>query len=188
MRTQRRRNVLITSIVAALALTALVAGSASASIVPAKFSSEFGKISTTGLTLKKNGLEPKTCTFSAWSEGWFSGSQFWFLSEGEQIRLSCGIGLNMKMYGEATYDTVTGQYNLHFNDYSEMQLPSPYGYYTQVSKLNGFNASWVNGSGTTASTFKLANQTFGYAGEQKLTLDGTTKVTTSTGGLLTLSH
>src|ERR1044071_8076523 len=99
-------KVFVTSIVAAFALTALAAASASASIVPAKFSSEWAKVSTAGLTLKKNGLEAKTCTFSSWSEGWLTGSHFAFVSEGEQIRLLCPSGassLNMVMLGEAQY-------------------------------------------------------------------------------------
>ena len=190
-RSRKGKKSFLAAVVAVVAISALVASSAAAAVVPAKFSGEWAKPSTTGLTLKKNGLEPKNCTFQSWSEGWLTGSQFWFASEGEQIRLACPSGsssLNMVMVGEASYDTVTGKYNLHFNDYGVMQLPSPWGYYNQVSGSGGFNASWTNGSGSTASTFTLANQTIGAIGAQKLTLSGTVKVTASGGGLITLSH
>lgn len=191
MRSHRRIKVFLSTIVAAFALTALVAASASATIVPAKFSSEWAKVSTTGLTLKKNGLEAKTCTFRNPTSVYLTGSLMSIFSEGEQAKLNCPTSistLSMVLLGEASYDTVTGKYSIHFKDYGAMQLSSPWGYYDQVSNSGGFNAGWENGSGATASTFTLANQTFGWISKQKLTLEGTVKVTTTTGGLLTLSH
>jgi hypothetical protein len=191
LRSQKRTRRVISIVAAVCGLTALMAAPASATIVPAKFSSAWTKESTTGLTVKKNGLEAKTCTLPSWSEGFTSGSQFGFISEGEQIKLLCpntSSSVNMVWAGSATYDTVTGKYNLHFNDYTAMMLPSLWGYYTQQSGSGGFNATWTNGSGATASTFTFANQTFGSVGGQKLTIDGTVKATTSSGGLLTLSH
>jgi hypothetical protein len=63
----------------------------------------------------------------------------------------------------------------------------PYGNYNQ----NGgekFRGKWTNGSGATASTVTFSEAPIGYSGGQLLTLSGTLKATTPTGGLLTLSH
>jgi hypothetical protein len=186
--------VFVTAAVASLALTALVVASASAAIVPAKFSGPEFKVSTTGLTVKRNGLEPKTCTFKPATVGLTESEQFYILDNFEgDTKLLCPNGstpLQMILRGVARYDNVAGTYSLHVNDYTTTNLYGPWGSYWQQSKVvgGGFNGTWVNGSGATASTVTFSNQTFGYtAAGLKMTMEGTVKVTTPSGGLITLS-
>jgi hypothetical protein len=177
---------------AAMALSALAVSSASAAIVPAKFSSSQFKMSTAGITVKKNGAEAKTCTLPAELQGWVEGSTFLVSSAaGLEPKFSCigGGYLTMWMFGEAKFDTVTGSYFLKVFDYSEHSLTSPWEGYWQKTGGVGTSPAWANGSGATASTVTFSNAYIGNTfGGQKVTIDGTFKVTNWTGGLVTLSH
>ena len=185
---RRTKGILALSLVA-LALAALGATSASASIVPAKFSSSSFKVTTTGVTLKRNGLEPKTCTLSLPIESSAEGSYFFganYPSSPGGTKYSCGgvAILGQWFSGEAFYDNVAKTFSLTFDPYSFSTLSSPWGSYSQES----FKASWVNGSGATASTINFNNTTIGFGTDGKaLTLTGSLKVTTPAGGLVTLS-
>lgn len=175
-----------------MAVAAVMVASASAATVPAKFSSAAFKLSGAGsITLKRAGIEPKTCELKtpieAYAEGnEFLGSNNWL---GETV-FSCTSGstsLVIATYGEALYDTVTGAYSAHIFDHSGSTMLSPYGWYTQGSSEK-FRGKWTNGSGTTASTVAFTEAPIGYIGGKLITLTGTLKATTSSGGLITLSH
>jgi hypothetical protein len=62
-------------------------------------------------------------------------------------------------------------------------LPSPFGTYTQDLEAVG---KFVNGSGGTASTVTFENQPIGERFAKPLKITGTFKVTTGSGGLMTL--
>lgn len=192
MRTRSRIRVFVSTIVAVCCLTALLAASASASIVPAKFSSFDLKLSGSGLiTLKRAGIEPKTCELKKPIEAFVEGNEFLGgNSEWGETRFSCTSGtttLAIRSYGEALYDTVTGAYSLHIFDYAGVTQLSPYSWYEQAAGQK-FTGKWTNGSGATASTVSFTEAPIGYAGGKLITFSGTLKATTSTGGLITLSH
>lgn len=184
-------RILLTAAVAAMAMSALVASSASASIVPAKFSNSSFKLTSTGITVKGNGIEPKTCTPSSYIEGYAENSNFLASNPGfAETKFSCtgGTSFSMVLLGEAQYDTVANHYILHVNSFSSWSLNSPYGGYWQESEST---ATWLNGSGSTASTITFTEQTLGHTffpAGKKISISGTFKATTLSGGLLTLSH
>jgi hypothetical protein len=180
------------TVIALMAMGALLASSASASIVSAKFSSpSFRFVGSGPITLKRNGIEPKTCELKSVLEGGNLSSQSDF-SNGNgtfgEARFECAGTLEMFWYGAAYYDTVTGAYSLRVSDFPSYDLNSPYGRYYQQSEGKN-QGGWTNGSGTTASrvTFKEAMIGRDLAGKA-ITLTGTLKVTTPSGGLVTLSH
>jgi hypothetical protein len=184
-------RVFATAIVAALALSAIVASSASASIVPAKFSSELIKLTTTEVTLKRAGGEAKTCTLSPAISLTGEGKSFWGGNrEGFETRFTCGLStLQMVLYGEVFYDTVAGTYTFYIYDYEGTSMLSPYGIYWQET-VEKIKPSWTNGSGATASTVTFKETPIGHDEKGKMiTMTGTFKATDySTGGLVTLSH
>jgi hypothetical protein len=174
-----------------MALTALGAASASASILSAKFSpSTVGYLKTTGVTIKKNGGSAKSCTASnirieEIGAGAFGGSNESFGG----VRLSCGGSLQMMFWGGLKYDSVTGRYWLQVLDKTDQQLESPYGSYYE--NTNGTDQwTWVNGSGSTPSTITLNEQWVGSLAStgEKITINGTFTATTLSGGLITLTH
>ncbi len=186
----------MTAAMAAMAMSALVASSASAAIVPAEFSSSSFKLTSTGITVKGNGIEPKTCTPSVAIQGSAEpGGGFLASNPGyAESKFSCtgGTAFYMVFLGEALYDTVANRYFLHVNDFPSWSLSSPFGSYSQVSGSGegGSEATWVNGSGATASTITFTNQTVGwtYSGKRVSIDGGALKATTPSGGLLTLTH
>lgn len=183
---------LVVTAVAAMAMSALVASSASASIVAAKFSSSTFKLTTTGITVKRSGAEAKACTPSAQTEGFWDGASFWIGNQpGGETKLSCpsATNLTMVLYGQPKYDTVTGEYFLKVADFGTYSLTSPWGSYKQVTG-SGSTGTWVNGSGATPSTLTFNEAWIGstVSGSQKITISGTFNVTTTSGGLITLSH
>jgi len=192
----RITKVSIVAAVAAMAMSALVASAASAALVPAKFSTSSFKLTSTGVTVKGNGIEPKTCIPSVYIEGYAEANNFMATNPGyAETKYSCtgSTAFSVVLVGQVQYDTVAGKYIVHVNDFPSWSLNSPFGSYSQVSGASGgggSNATWVNGSGATASTITFVNQTLGwtYAGSKKITLDGVFKATTTSGGLLTLSH
>jgi hypothetical protein len=188
----RRTKTFLVAAVAALALTALVASSASAAIVPAKFSSSNIKMTTTGITVKRSNLEPNSCTLNAPGYSAFAlGNEFYGDNDGVggTTVFSCPSGKAFSFFfnGKATYDTVTAKYTITLFKNTELSLWSPWGNYKQSSEAT---AAWVNGSGATASTVTFNNPTLGLTSEggKPISIEGTFKATTSTGGLLTLSH
>lgn len=190
IRSQRSVKAFLTVAVAALALGALVASSASAAIVPAKFSNSSVKLTTTGVTLKRAGIEAKSCTLSPAIQLFAEGSGF-IGGNGElgEARFTCGTSsLRMRFVGEVLYDTVAGTYSFGLADYTTVQLASPYGFYWQNTG-GKTKAPWVNGSGATNSKITLSETPIGYDNSSKLiTMSGTLTATTSAGGLVTLSH
>lgn len=191
MRSQRSMKVFLAAAVAALAMSAAVVSTASATIVQANFSSSQFTLSTTGLTVKKDGLDPRVCTFKSAPKGEGGGGQFYVYNNFEgDTRFYCptwNTQLQMILSGNVTFDTVTNKYSFTVNPYPSMNLTfSPWGSYWQSEPISG---NWVNGSGTTASTITFTDQWFGTTNKiDKLTISGTVKVTTPTGGLITLSH
>jgi hypothetical protein len=192
LHSQRGIRVIFSSIIAVVALTAITVASASAAIVPAKFSNPSLKLSGSGpITLKRAGIEPKTCELKVPIEAYaeenqFLGSNNWL---GETV-FSCTSGstsLVIATYGEVLYDNVAGTYSMHIFDHPGTTMLSPYGSYTQ-SAGEKFRGKWTNGSGATASTVSFTEAPIGSIGGKTITLTGTLKATTSTGGLITLSH
>jgi hypothetical protein len=178
--------------VAALALSALGAASASATIVPAKFSSTGGiKMTSTGITVRRSGIEPQSCTQFGTYLGWAEGNQFFGSNTSfEYTKFTCPSGkeFQLRIVGSTTFNTVTGVYTVTIGGNGISQW-SPWGQYLQ-STSPGTTATWVNGSGSTASTITFSNATVGKTleGEKPLSVEGTFKATTESGGLLTLSH
>jgi hypothetical protein len=177
--------------VAAVMLGAVLASSAAAAIVPAKFSSPFFKFTTSGITLKLNGAEAKTCNPSPTTiEGFAEGNQYLMSNQqGGETRFACpnNTMLTMAWKGQAFYDSVSSRYSLRIGSYCCSSLMSPYGQYSQEPGTIG--GTWVNGSGSTASTLTFSNEMLGWTlTGKKITIDGTFKATNSLGGLLTLSH
>ena len=175
---------------AVLALSALGASSAAATVVPAKFSSSWFEMSSSGITVKRNGTEAKTCTASSIEASTEGNSYFGsndFPSGGVRFNCTGGGSLVMGYVGTASYDTVTGKYTLQNKYSSPSYIESPWGPYLQSGTQSG---AWVNGSGSTASKVTYTNQTIGftYPGNQKITIEGSLKANEFGGGLVTLSH
>jgi hypothetical protein len=177
--------------VAAMALTAVTAGSASASVVNAKFStaSEFYIKAPTGVTIKKNGGSAKSCTMANMRVA-SSGSAFIGGSLGGTTFTCSGSSpLVIQFKGEAKYDTVTGRYWLQVSDGPSFTQSSPWGEYWQnSSELDQW--TWVNGSGATSSTITLNEVRVGYLAStgENITISGSLTATTLSGGLITLTH
>jgi hypothetical protein len=190
----RSIKILLTAVVAAMAMSAILASVAAAEVVPAKFSSSEFNLTTSGLTLKRNGIEAKTCVSPSAIEGYAESSNFLASNlEGfAETKFTCGgtSTFTIVLKGTAKYDTVTNSYSLHVNDFNSWSLWSPWSEgYWQNTGGKGSTATWTNGSGSTASTVKFTNQWIGstFSGKQ-VTIEGTLKATTLSGGLLTLSH
>lgn len=194
MHLEKRIKAVLMTALAAMAISAVGgASAASAELVPANFSSSGFKMTVSNLTVRANGIEPKTCT-SATLNGYAEKSQFLAGTHTgyAESKFTCGglpgPNFTMVFHGEALYDTVSGKYSLHVYDFGSWSLQSPWGSYSQESGI-GSDATWVNGSGGTASTATFKSQTIGWTfGGKQLSIDGTFKVTNSAGGLLTLSH
>ena len=184
----KRMRIVLTAAVAAMALSAVLASTAAAAIVPANFSSTSIKLTTSNLTVRANGAEPKLCSAATLS-GTAENNNFYVGNSGgfAESKFTCGgAQFTMVFLGEARYDTVAGKYIFHVNDFPSWSLWSPWGSYSQNVAADG---TWVNGSGSTASTATFSGQTVGYTtGGKKVSIEGTFKATTSSGGLLTLSH
>jgi hypothetical protein len=191
----KRMKVMLVAAVAAMALTAVTAGTASAAVVAAKFSpaSEFYIKATSAVTIKKNGGSAKSCTMAdiratpAGSYGEFLGANV--VGFGETKFTCSGFSpLVMRFMGQAKYDNVSGAYWLQVSDGPSQTLSSPWGGYLQNS--SGLDKwSWVNGSGSTPSTLTLNDVRVGYLAStgENITISGTFKATTLSGGLITLA-
>lgn len=197
MKPRRKLRALAVTVGAIGALAALSASPAMAEIVTTQFNASTAKLSGTGLTVKKNGGEAKTCELKAVTgKTQVNGklevySQFWPTF---QTILDCtgGTKLWISMMATGRYDTVTGAYSLKMNyTFPGGAYVSPWGQYRIGYSGKELIAGWTNGSGATSSTINF-NET--YLGKHEpaltedITLSGTITATTSTGGLLTLSH
>jgi hypothetical protein len=177
-----------------MAMAAVTAASASATIVSAKFStsSEF-YIKSTGVTVKKKGESAKACSLVnpirtvEFGSGHFIGSNESFF--GLQFTCSGSAPLKMSFEGPLKYDTVTGRYWLQVADRSTNTLESPWGGYLQSTGETD-QWTWVNGSVGTPSSITLNEQYVGYLAStgEKITISGTFTATTLSGGLVTLTH
>lgn len=188
----KRFKVLITPLVVLVASAAVGVAPAAAEVVSAKFSGTSMKMTTTGVTVKKNALEPKTCTLfgGATQTSSLGESLAWVanVNFGETL-FSCSgsTQLENSMYFNAKYDTATGKYSLRYGKGSYGGR-SPYGNYGGTGET--FTGTWVNGSEGTPSTLTFAEAQLGLLSGSGLpiTLSGTFNVTTKAGTVLTLSH
>jgi hypothetical protein len=177
----RKFSVFLALAVAVAAYSAVVA-SASAVV---KFSPGGNiKAATSGLTIKLDGANAKTCTLPlGYTNGYVEGTGGFLGSFGE-VKFNCSgsTSLTMDMGLTAGYNSTTSQYYLELPN-SPTTIPSPYGYY--LAKAN--RPTWVNGSGTTKSVLKFEETVIGLAAANgTITATGTFEFSTSTGGLLTL--
>jgi hypothetical protein len=178
------------------ALAAVLASPAMASIVNGKFSASTVKLTTTGVTLKLNGGDPRTCTLvtGATSGSTSVGSSDVLLKNtftgGTEFNCSGSSIFQMVLSAHARYDTVSGRYFLLLDNWPTGTKTSPWGQYTQEAPGETMpDPTWVNGSGATKSTLKFENEPLGFTESGgSITMTGTFSATTSTGALLTLSH
>jgi hypothetical protein len=184
-------KLLLMTAVAAMALGAVSASSASATIVSAKYSSQSFKLTSPGITIKKNGSSAKACTMAPVTvetegDGFIGTNEFFF---GLKFTCSGSWPLVMNFNGRAKYDTVTGRYWLQVADLDNQTQESPWGFYYQETNDTD-QWTWVNGSGSTPSTITLNERWVGLTatGSEKITITGTLTAKTSSGGLITLSH
>ena len=181
----RRIKVLLVAAFAVMALGAVSASSAPASIVAAKFSSSSWKLTSPSVTVKR-GTEAKSCKLSKAIEGFgessFIASNDW---TGASVFTCSDLSeLVMRYVGEAKYDNVAARYYLHISSYNE-SLRSPWGPNTYFQSTSDW--TWVNGSAVTPSTMTLNELAIGTATTgQKITLTGTITAKTASGGLVTL--
>jgi hypothetical protein len=183
-------------------LLGAVASTAMAEEVAGKFSSSSIKLSGSNLTVKKAGGDPRTCqlleVIGSSSGGFLSVYNKW---EGpETTELTCtggGMALALRLnFGFAKYDTVTGAYSIVAQASNLNSVKSPWGYYywgynTPYGGYRAVRLNWTNGTASTPSTIDFNEQEIGVLAAStttKLTLTGSLKATTSTGGLLTMSH
>jgi len=175
------------ALMAVVTAVAAVASPASASEIPAKFSASTIKLTTTGMTVKRNGEDPRTCTpeggsFSGGtSEGIASVGGFYPVS----FKCSGPSTLQMNFFAKVVWDTVASKYIFQTGGGAGASLISPWGSYSPAASVK---STWVNGSGSTNSTLKFENTILGNGTGGNVTLTGTFTATTSSGGLLTLSH
>jgi len=180
---------------AAALLAAVGAAPASASIVNAKFSAGTIKLTTSGVTAKKNGTEAKSCTLSnGATTGTTSGSLTEFSnggSLGPATVFLCPSPARLEwdtVYSvEAKYDTVTEKYFLEFWPNFTPVFQDPWGTGYHSSEI--YKVPFTNGSGLTPSQLTASEAKLGRSLDNKtITMTGTFNVTTKEGGLLTLSH
>jgi len=169
------RRVLLPLAAVVAALLAVNVASASAEV---HWSNETQGIKASGtLTLYSNGIEPKTCTANSTSYE-FGPGWAWFR---EYLPLNCTGAGPLQMFFLATTPSTSSVELLS----SSAQYQSPFGAYVGETMVVPF----TNGSGTTASKITFNKTKLGVVVSsccKTLTLSGSLKVTTSSGGLLTL--
>jgi hypothetical protein len=175
---------------ALVVLMAIVASPALASEVNAKFSASTLKLTSSGLTLKRNGTEAKSCNFKSTPTGETAegNTAAWVFNEATGLTwVKCAEGkyLTMGLFVHAHFDTSTSRYFLTLVE--QGGLTSPWGEWFQ-SPQGKANGTWVNGSALTPSTLVFEESVIGNTTGGNITLTGTINVTTSSGGLITLSH
>jgi hypothetical protein len=199
----RRRTASVVAVVAALALSAVAAGSASAATEWVQGETSM-KWSGSGISLTLNGGSKTTCSLtSATGEPepfLYEWGAVQSLETGQAVggvnnlsgpfavgtRLSCEGGKSFELCACVSNikKVSTGVYQLtdwnKFAGWSWAQ--SPYGEYVVQEAVKG---TFTNGAGATPSTLKFENVLMGY-GPGEIRMTGTFTVTTIKGGLLTL--
>jgi hypothetical protein len=192
----RKAKALGLVVVVAGAFAAVAASPASAVPVEAKFSSSSLKLTTTGVTVKRNGGEASTCTLLSPTQGGTEGNfaAVWNteLLPAPTVQFSCsgGKGFSMKFAAEAFYDTVPGYY-LELREFGTVyNMSSPWGSYWHTFETKPAIGKWTNGSGLTPSSIKFENAPMGTLeapASGSVTLSGTFIARTESNGLITLS-
>jgi hypothetical protein len=192
----RKAKALGLVVVVAGAFAAVAASPAVAAPVAANFSSNTIKLTTTGVTIKRNGGEATTCTLSSPTTGGTEGN-FAVVYNTEALPLptvlftcSGGKGFSMKFAAEAFHDTVPGYYLQLMDHGMEYNLGSPWGKYWHTYETNPAIGKWTNGSGLTPSNIKFENAPMGTLeapASGSVTLSGTFIARTTSNTLLTLS-
>lgn len=186
---KRMRRSLVALLAIAASMLAIGAGPAMAE---PHFSDTAHGIKVSGtLTVLKNGGSSKTCTASSIQTGEFTDAYSaeirgagWL----EQLTFSCA-GSTLGMVAELNVVSTT---SLEFGGYFESATSPWLGSYYQGVWPGGEGrmiGDWKNGSGATASTLTFSSDKLGAtydAGNPTVTASGTLKVTTSSGGLITL--
>jgi hypothetical protein len=138
------------------------------------------------VTAYKNGLQPLTCTAPTSMVGEFFDAQHAVVESfglALQLKLSCSNGRPLGLVSEMTTASTT---SLWYGGSLE-HVVSPWdggGEYVAQGLMVG---DWKNGSGSTASTVTFLKDKAGTTLDgYPVTISGTLKVTTSTGGLLTI--
>jgi hypothetical protein len=177
--------------VAAIAMFAVANVSpAMAEEVEATFSGSKMKITTSSISVKLGTGEPVSCTLNKGKAEGPASNGFTVWNESFRTKFSCpgGTTLETKLTGVTWYDTVAAKYIAYMEpEFGGFSESSPFGTYGQDGEPI---ATYVNGSGATASTLSLTNATIGHrlSDGKAITISGTFNSTTPTGGLLTLSH
>jgi hypothetical protein len=185
----------VISLVALAAFAALVVAPASAENLKATFSGTSMKLTTTGITVEKNGTEAKSCTLNTGATSGPISSNAPFVQNEKAggfqpvTGFTCTGSTKLQvftLYSQPYFDTTTSKYILPL-EVSTESVTSPWGKYLQNGKALGV---WVNGSALTPSTLTYSKTQIGLhsATGQPITISGTFKATTSSGGALTLSH
>ncbi len=193
-----RFGALLATVAALAALAAVTASPASAGWVGAKFSGESAlKLTTTGMTAKRNGAEAKSCSIAGGSAtgqtvggggaAEFGSSNWW---GGRVIFFQCGGSAILEHYGTAVlpeYETVSGKYRLFFLADEFEPVWNPWGTHYWPGY---YSVPFNNGSGETPSTFSFADTVVGVEAStgKKISLSGTYTITGAKGGLVTLTH
>lgn len=197
MRKSIRRKSLLGTAIAALALTGFSTAAAQATTAtwtpngttqwsaPIKFTLS----SSTGGSAYCFIQGTDTTTWSGTVNGFEGGSPgfYWLTGGAGKSWAHCNgsetANFNLGVVGGATVEG--GVYHVSLEGNPETARPSPFGTYYQSGKLDGI---YKNGSGTTMSTVTFTNQKLGwlYPSGATLSISGTFRVTTGSGGLLTL--
>jgi hypothetical protein len=176
-----------------IALAAVVGSLMAVSAAPAMASLHWSDttkgIKLTGsLTVSEEGRTSKTCSAPS-SQASFMEGTFVFIEgpvPSEDLRLSCSGGgtLELVFYANAISTT-----RVDIIDNGIYPLTQPWaGFYSQFSEERNAVGDFKNGSGSISSTLTFSNDEIGFdlSSTLPIKITGTFKVTTSTGGLLTL--
>jgi hypothetical protein len=135
------------------------------------------------LTVYKNGTEPKTCTLSSSSGSQLGPEAFFYAYNTTYLNFSCGTSMELNFMGEGVSES-PGQYKLTLE--ATENLKSPWGGTWSQAAFGSVEPTFVNGSGSTSSKAVFSNTYLGHSNLAELTATGSLKVTTNSGGLLTL--
>lgn len=186
----RRLQAIVASALAIVAMAALAAP-AMAEEVEANFgTAERLTLTTSGITLKQNGLKPVPCTLQKGeTSGPIFGSSAMLYNEQAFYRTlfncySSTLRMNMVVY--PVYETSESRYYLCLSGDSMLHT-SIYGNYIQEPTCDN---TWTNGSGSTHSTVSFQDTPIGtlVSSGATLSITGTFTAKTPEGGLITLSH
>lgn len=174
-RNRGRRTGAVVLALCVLALAAF-ASSASAAYQKAKFDKASVALTTTGLTLERNGGSAKTCTPKTAISGKVVESSFAMVSApfGFPVLFACSgsTELEMVLYMEAQRDPLTGATRVQLTNNSGSRI-SPWGSYSAQSPA----VPYTNGTGAaTPSTINFNKTVIGSDGTGNLTLTGTFNV------------